>query len=530
MVSDNENSKIDSTPINIVLSTTAVAVITVLLKLLGYVEKRTLAYYFGTGDVLDAFLVSLKISLFAYFLFRGIIRPALLPLLISAKNRSSLEARNFGLSVAFVTTALFGLVVTAGIVYAPQLVRVFAEGFPAAKQEYAVQLTRLLLPSLVVMNLAYLLYVSLHTQKQFAIAAWGECLQKVVFIVLIIFVVVPFGFTLIAASFFISAASLVVFYGLTQIRQMRIAGRYQFSGDAMKSLALLAWPIIVGSLVSQIGQVVQTRMASGMAGGSIAALDYSRKIIDLPLILVPMTLSLVVFPYFSEFADKKDVERSRQYLSQSTRVLLILFIPLSVLFFVFREEMVVVLFGGGAFSRDSIALTSKALAGYAPGLIFSAVEMIFMAYFFAHKKMLMAIVCGIIATCIGMGALPFLSRYFSLAGVSGYLTVSRGAKIVLLAYCLKYLGIGIPWQSALRFGAKQVGAVLGTIAVYAVFDAAFLSRIALLQGSQVIGLVVRMFLLALIYLGALYLFRFPEFGRLRAVLRERFAHTTRRVK
>jgi putative peptidoglycan lipid II flippase len=518
----DENSK-DSNSLNVVVSTTAVAIIAGLLKLLGYVEKKVIAYYFGTGDALDAFLVALNISLLGYFLFRGLIRPALLPLLVSAKNRSPLEARNFGLSVAIATIILSGFAATLGIVFAPDLVHLFAKGFAAPKQALSVHLTRLLFPALLVMNVAYLLYVSLHTQKRFATAAWGECLQKVVFVLLIIFVVVRYGFNFIALGVLGGAVSLLAFYALIQRKRLRVAGPFEFTGGLIKQLALLAWPIIVGGLVSQGGQLIQTRVASSLASGSIAALDYSRKIIDLPLVLVPMALSLVVFPYFSEFADKEDARHSYGYLSQSVRVLMLLFIPLSIFVFVFRQEIVLILFGGGAFSKSSILLTGNALAGYAPGLAFSAIEMILMSYFFAHRKMLMAIACGMGATCTGIGALLVLPRYLGLAGVSSYLTVSRCVKIVLLLYCLRYLKVSILWRSAWEFIIRQLAAVSGTIAVYALLSALFFHGFSAAHISHIFGFAVKTSLLFVLYILALYLLRFPEFERLWGALRGKFA-------
>ena len=63
----------------IIQATTIVTVIVLVVKGLGFVEKLLLAYYFGTGPQVDAYLVVFTIIFSAYVVLREVVRPSFLP-------------------------------------------------------------------------------------------------------------------------------------------------------------------------------------------------------------------------------------------------------------------------------------------------------------------------------------------------------------------------------------------------------------------------------------------------------------------
>ena len=63
----------------IVQATTVVTAIALIVKGLGFVEKILLAYFFGTGIEVDAYLVAYTIPFSAYIVLREVIEPSFLP-------------------------------------------------------------------------------------------------------------------------------------------------------------------------------------------------------------------------------------------------------------------------------------------------------------------------------------------------------------------------------------------------------------------------------------------------------------------
>lgn len=430
----------------VVRSALAVMLISAVLKLFGYGEKRILGHFFGAGGTLDAYLVALKISLLPYFALRGIMRSCVLPILTSEKNRSAARAVSFGFSLAIVILVAIVVLGLAEIIFAPRLVQFFASGFDPRQHAFCVHIVRWLIPTALVMILSQLLSLSLQVRKRFTIATAGECLQKMVYLGGIILLAVPLGFGWIIGAYWLGSAVAFFFLLAYHLKRLTNFGDFTLAREPLRQVGLLCWPIICGNLFSQFGALMQNRAASSLGAGSITALTFAQNIIDLPLFLVPFSLSIVLLPYFSEFADRKEIEKSFVFLAKCTRFLLVIFLPLAIFLFLFREPVTQLLFRGGQFGRESIGLTSQALAGLAPGLPVFALEMIFMIYFYACRRMVLSMACGLAATAAAVLLLPALARQLGLAGIGAYLPLARFFKVLLLTLCLPALGPGVPWR------------------------------------------------------------------------------------
>lgn len=494
----------------ILLSSLILMLGVVLLKVFGFAEKLLLGRIFGAGDDLDAYFVALKISLLAYFVLRGILRSIMVPLLTSAKNESLVRARDLGISLALLLVAILGVQALGCVLFTPQLVDHFAPGFSEVKRQQCIHLTRWLLPSGLFLSLTNLLTLSLHVRKRFALAALGDLLQKGCFLAALLILVAPLGIGWIPWAYCGSVLVAFIFLGACHLGQFRPSARFLFAGDALGQVGLLAWPLVVGGAVSQLGGLVQTSYASGLGSGSITALTFAQTAIDLPLNLVPLSLSVVLLPYFAEFSDRKDAQRSARFLSGATRFLLITFIPLALFTFLFREPIAHVLFKGGRFNQESVRLTVQALAGLAPGLPFMAIEMVFMNFFFASKRMVLPMVCGLVAMSAALACLPLMERFFYLAGVSAFLPLSRAVKIVLLTLCLPLLGIQVPWRRGIGFMARLSVALLPVIVGCFACRRFLPHYLPWAHRSPLVEPAITVALLSALYLAALCRLRFSE--------------------
>lgn len=504
---------------SILRSLTAVAVVTVLAKLVGYVEKRVLAYFYGTQDELEAYFVALRISLFAFSFVAGVLAPIALPLLTTAKNQSVAAARNFGYSLAAVFVLVFSGVAIGGGLFSAELAGLFAKGFSADKQRLCAEITQWLLPCVMVVALTSLLRLSLRVQRRFALATFGQCLQKGLFVVCILIWGASLDFRWIVAAFWVSMLSVFFLFSGVHLWRFPMFRRFEFVGKQIGHAALLSIPLLAGGFVSQFGRMLQTRIASTLESGSIAALTYAQAAIDLPLLLVPVSLSYVMLVYFSDFSDRSDLTRSFRYLSRSLRYLFLIFCPAAVFTVCLHNELASVLFAGGAFTSKSVALTGTALTGLGPGLPLFAAEMILMSFFYAHKRIAIPVVCGLAATGTAIVALPALTHEFGLTGVSAYLTVARLCKVSLLICCLRLLGISFPRGRALAFAGKMAVALLATWGAYIVLERGLATHSSLSQLSVFSKLVAHLTASGVVYLVSVWLLRFPECSEFMALLR-----------
>ena len=88
-----------------------------------------------------------------------------------------------------------------------------------------------------------------------------------------------------------------------------------WASPALKQTLLLATPMIVASLFSQVYIFVDKGLASGLDAGSIAALNYAMKLVQLPVGIFVTALATAIYPTLADFAGKADKHGFNQAVS-----------------------------------------------------------------------------------------------------------------------------------------------------------------------------------------------------------------------
>ncbi|MFZ5898298.1 MAG: lipid II flippase MurJ, partial [Bacillota bacterium] len=92
-------------------------------------------------------------------------------------------------------------------------------------------------------------------------------------------------------------------------------------------------------------------LASGLAEGSISALNYAQKALGLPVGLFAFPLVTVLYPSLSRHNVVGDTAAFRETLARGLSVLGFLMIPMTVGLIVLRADLVRFLFRRGAFDE-----------------------------------------------------------------------------------------------------------------------------------------------------------------------------------
>ena len=131
---------------------------TFLSRIMGFVRDMVIAQLFGAAAGMDAFYVAFKIPNFMRRLFsEGSFSQAFVPVLSEYQQTRSLEdVRTFLARVAGTLSTILMLVTVVGIVAAPIIIRIFAPGFGADSERFALASTMLQL------TFPYLMLISNH--------------------------------------------------------------------------------------------------------------------------------------------------------------------------------------------------------------------------------------------------------------------------------------------------------------------------------------------------------------------------------
>ena len=131
---------------------------TITSRILGLARDQVLAYYFGAGDVNDAFRVASRIPNLVRDLFaEGAMSAAFVPTFTRLLTLEGRE-RSWRLASSVINALLIvtGGIVVFGIIFAEPLVRFYAPQYSEVpgKLELTIRLTRIMFPFLVLVSVA----------------------------------------------------------------------------------------------------------------------------------------------------------------------------------------------------------------------------------------------------------------------------------------------------------------------------------------------------------------------------------------
>ncbi|HPM43416.1 MAG TPA: lipid II flippase MurJ, partial [Candidatus Omnitrophota bacterium] len=136
-------------------------------------------------------------------------------------------------------------------------------------------------------------------------------------------------------------------------------------------IGLLLIPRALGACVYQVNVFISTILASlsSIAGeGAVAALYYANRVWQLPLAIFGIALAQAALPAMSRHVVASDMQKMKETVSFSLRVLVLILVPSTVGLALLRAPIIKLLFERGAFTAYSTSITADALFFYSLGL------------------------------------------------------------------------------------------------------------------------------------------------------------------
>ena len=496
----------------IVRATGIVMGIAVAGKVLGFVEKLLIAYFFGTSMEVDAYFVAFSIPVILFILIREIIEPAFLPTFMGVmKKDGEIAAWKLFSTTINALLILFAVFTFLGIVGSPFLVSILAPGFEGMKRILTIKLTRIVMPASVFLGVSAVTYITLNSYKRFTVPALGEFCFKVFIIIIFLVSVRVMGVVGLAMGVVVGGLVrlLVHLLGLWKKRNLY---KYilDFKYPPMKRMQRLMLPLIVGITFSQLGYLVDNVFASTLETGSLSALTYAKKVIEMPLIVLPYTLAVIIFPFFSELALNNEKKDLLEMFMQATKLLAFLFIPMAIGLIILRTPVVRLLFERGAFDLYSTQITSSAVLYFSLGLPSCAIEAILVQFYFSMSDTKTPVAVGILCVLLNFFLIAVLIKPLTHCGIALAFTISTTVRVSILYVLLQRKIPGIRLTDPLIFLIKVgcASSVMGLSVSFVSHRLAHLNLTSLIE--QCVGLLVSMLVGIFVFLTTAYLMRVEE--------------------
>lgn len=451
--------------VSMVKTSGLIVLIGVISKLLGFVRETVIAAVFGATGVTDSYLVAYMLPSVLFASIGAAIVTVFIPVYAEVNKSQGSEA-GFVLINRFGTAAIFlvSVLVIIGEVFAPTVVGILAPGFSGHIFNLTVSLTRLLTPVMVLLTLSYLATAALNAQMCFIAPAVIGLPYNVIIIVTTLILSSSIGIYGLAIGTLIAVASQFIIQLPSLYKsgyRMRID--FDFTDPHLRKIGLLLGPVFLSSAATQLNVMVDRILASGLAEGSMAALNFANRVNLLPLGLFVTSIITVVYPSLSEHVANGNRSAFAAHLEKSFGIVAFITFPITVGFIVLAYPIIQILFQRGAFDATACHATAIALQYYAIGHAPMALIDVLKRGFWAMQDTKTPMYNAFITVGLNIIFNLILVRWMGHAGLALGTSLAAIASIIVL---FSHIRNRVTFSSTLWFSLAKITVNTGLMAAY----------------------------------------------------------------
>ncbi len=414
-----------------------VALGTLLSRVLGLGRDLVLAAVFSRAAT-DAFFIAFTIpNVLRQLVAEGAVQTGVLPVLAKVREQQGESAaRAFFRRLRGLSLCVLLLLSVLGVVFAPELVNLFASGFHdyAGQYERTVSLTRWVFPYILFMGTAALGLAALNTHHRFVVTSFAPALLNVAFI----------GFALLLPGWLVARGHdpiLAVAFGallggvlqvVAQWPSLRKIGYFErpslhFNDPAVREVLRRMAPTLLGIGIYYVDVILARRFLSELGVGAQSYFAWAMRLCDFPQGIFVMALQTATLPSLSALVARREMAEVSKTFAFGMRLTLFVGIPASLAIVALAEPLVVLLFQRGEFGASAARQTAYALMAQGAGVwAVAAVRQLVAVYFALGKTRTPVIVAG-------LDLIAFVILALSLKGPLGHVGISlavAGASVV----------------------------------------------------------------------------------------------------
>lgn len=353
--------------------------LTLASRVLGLVRDSLFARFMGAGFASDAFLVAFRLpNLFRALFAEGAFSAAFIPMFNRKVTEADGELKPGIIFAEDALSVLLPILIVLTIVLeiaAYPVTMAISLGFHHISDKefaFAVELSRITFPYLMLISLVSLLGGILNSLHKFWVNAAAPILLNATLIVaLLFFHTDPLGTARNQAIAVTVSGALQLAWLVLACRQtgVRLRLRLPRLNPDVKRLMALIWPAAAGAGAVQINLVISTALAASLlTQGSISYIYYADRLNQLPLGLIGIGLGTVLLPTLSRFLGRGEEAEAMEMQNRGTELALFFTLPATVALIVCGVPIIAALFQHGAFTPADSTATAQALACFSIGL------------------------------------------------------------------------------------------------------------------------------------------------------------------
>lgn len=329
------------------------------------------AYAFGANIETDIFFFAVSFIALSSGLITTVMSSIFLPMVIQLRNKKNLDdesilfTNNF-FSWLLVITFIAGL----GTFLFTSDIFLFISKFQREEILININILRYFAFIFMATVLNEFYRVLLQSHGEFKVPAISNIIQPSVTILSIWILASRFNVESLAIVTLISRGFQLIYLQRASFK-MGIILKINFSNKKnilnFLNLAYMYW---IASFITMFSGFYFDYSATGLSGGSLTAISYAQKLYTLPISLLAIPILEILGTKFALLYASKEMGKIRDLYKQVVDMTLFVMVPVSAVLIGYGEDIVQILFGRGAFTKESVAMTASSLLIYSIAIPF----------------------------------------------------------------------------------------------------------------------------------------------------------------
>jgi len=395
---------------------------------------------------------------------------------------------------------------------------------PQSPDEMA-ELVRILqwtFPYFLLIGLTAFAMAPLFVARRYGTASWSPLLLNVAMSVSVVMTgwFKDPAWALVIGAWIGGVAQMVVLFWDMHRHTGILWPKFNLRHSATAKVVLLLTPVLIGQATGEVNKLVDTFFAYNLGPDKVDALYYSQRLIQLPLSIFGIAVSVAILPTISRAAARGEFDSIRDTLKQGFRQTYFLIIPSLVGLIALREPLVRVLFEHGKFTPELTDKTAAAIYYGALGLLAFSWVKISVQGFYAVQNTVTPVLVATISMALNIVFILVLVRPMGYLGLALATTLSYTVNFVLL-FILLSKRYGRLWDAELLWSLAKMTVAAALMAALA-WESFHLLIEVLGKPSywkHVVALGGALTVAAVAYAGGCALLRVPEFSQTLRILR-----------
>jgi putative peptidoglycan lipid II flippase len=379
-----------------------ITALTLLSKGFGFVRDMIVAYYFGTGKVMDAFVSSQTPLNFTVSVIMGAVATVFIPLFIRVRqNKGEEESKHFSATVFYLSIFVISALVAVIFAFPKEAVKLFFPGFSPDRLYLTAKFVRWMSFATLLTATTTFLNALLRSEKKFlAYPMVGIGFDFVV--IGLLFAAHKLGAVSLAIAWTGGPLFMVLILGFAERRYLNPFKIRKHMPETKELLKMVA-PMFFSSAFGMLNTIIDRTFASMLNIGAISALMFARRISGAATGILGTPVMQASYPSISSYAASENMNALVSTVKKTMKLLSFLLIPTSFALFPLAKGVIGVIFQRGSFTYQSTLLTYPPLIAAGISLFTASYNGVLVRIYYAYKDTKTPMYYGIVG--IGLNIL-----------------------------------------------------------------------------------------------------------------------------